>query len=159
MAVDFNKALNSAVESIERPPVPPVGHYVWQITKVPVMEKRGKDDMYQVVEFPLQAVSVFEDANDVDPDDLKAYGKVTGIRDRLTFMFDTTDDARFQQTLFRLKTFLKDHLKLDVNENTPLKEALNMAVNKRFVAPLSHRPDPQNPETLYTQVGRTAPFA
>lgn len=158
MAMDFNKALNTAVSAIERPPVPPIGHYVWQIAKVPVMEKRGQDDMYQIVEFPLKCVGVFEDANDVDPDELKAYGKASNIIDRLTFMFDTTDDAKFAQTLFRLRTFLKDHLLLEISDETPLKEALSMTANKRFIAPLSHRPDKNDPEVLYTQVGKTAPL-
>lgn len=158
MAMDFNKALTTAVESIERPPVPPIGHYVWHITKVPTMEKRGQDDMYQVVEFPLKAVKVFEDANDVDADELKAYGKVENITNRLTFMFDTTDEAKFAQTLFRLKTFLKEHARVDMDDKTALKEALNSAANKRFVGELRHRPDKQNPEVIYAEIGRTAPL-
>jgi len=158
MAMDFNKALSTKMEDVQRPPNPPIGHYVFQVAKVPAMtQKEGSD--YQIVEFSVKGVSVFEDANDVDADELKAYGKVTNILTRKTFLFNTTDDAAFATTLFQLRTFLADHLQIEGAQEMSMNEALNASVNKRFVGELRHRPDKNNPEVVYAEVGRSAPVA
>ena len=84
-AMDFNKALDVKASEVKAVPVPPIGHYVWQVTAIPAI---SDGEEWQSVEFRLQAVSVFEDANDVDADELKVFGNVTSIRNRKSFMFN-----------------------------------------------------------------------
>lgn len=155
MAMDFNKALDTKASEIERPPLPPIGHYVFQVTKVPVQRE---SEPWQFVEFNCRGVAVFEDADDVDADELEAFGKVTSIFTRKSFVFNTEDDAAFAQTLHQLKTFCLDHLKIEGGDKMTVKELLNASVNKQFVGQLNHRPNKNDPEQSFAEIGRTAPL-
>lgn len=159
MAVDFMKALDVKAKDVAPVPVPPVGHYIWQVTKVPQINTEGQ---WQRVTFPLRAVSVFEDANDVDPDELKAYGKVTNILINHSFMFDSQEgtEADLIQFQNRIKRFCVDHLKIEGGEDMSLRQLLNESVNKKVVGQLTHRPDKRDlsGETMQAGLGRTAPL-
>lgn len=153
--MDFTSALDRSVEEIKRPPVPPVGHYVWSITAHPEkedFESKKTGDTFDRLTFVVSAV---EARDDVDPDELEAYGNVAGYKTRKTFLFNTTEgkDTDFERSLFNLKRFL-EHCGLDLKGN--LSEALADSVGAQFVGELTHRPDPEDPEVVFAELGRTA---
>ena len=73
-------------------------------------------------------------------------------------MFSTTDEARFAQTLYNVKRFIEDHLKVDGAAKMDLKEALANCVNHQCLAGVKWRPDPKNAEVMYDEISRTAPI-
>lgn len=158
MALDFNKALDVKAEDVKPVPLPPVGHYLFQVTKVPTINTEGR---WQRVSFPVRAIGVFEDANDVDPEDLAAYGKVTNILQNVSFMFDSeegteTDLINFQN---RVMKFVRATLKAG-DDKMSLRQLLNEAVNKKFVGQITHGQDKRDAsgETMQANIGRTAPL-
>lgn len=156
MAIDFNKALDVKAADVKAVPVPPVGHYVFQVTAIPSQNTEGR---WHSINFPVRAVSVFEDANDVDPDALKDFGKVTSIVNRKSFMLDSeegteTDLINLQN---QIKRFCVDHLKIEGAEDMTLKQMLNASVNKRFVGQITHKPNKNDAEQMMANLGRTAP--
>lgn len=155
MAVNFNDIANQKLQEIEPVPLPPVGTYRWVVTKLPVQDaftskKSGVE--YDRINFLVKAVAPMED---VDVTDYK--GKVTDITDRVTFMFDKSDEVNFQRSLNRLKNFLTNHLKC-CDENSSIKEGLNASVNAQFLGVIQHRPDEQDPTVVRAQIGNTAPL-
>jgi hypothetical protein len=156
--LDFNAALDVKAEDVKPVPLAPVGHYVFAVTKVPQIVT---DQRWNRVSFPVRATSVFEDANDVDADDLAAYGKVTNIMNQVSFMFDSeegteTDLIQFQN---RVKNFVVNTLKAG-DMSMSLRQLLNEAVNKKFVGQITHAPDKRDAsgETMQANIGRTAPL-
>lgn len=145
---NFNDILNQTIESVERPALPPTGHYVMVISAVPRMDSRDKWD---IIDFPLKGVRADDD---VDPDLMKEYGAATSVTARQSFMFDKEDAASFDQTRFRLKKFLEDTLGID--PALTMKEALNAAVNKQVLVEINYRPDKNDPSILYTNVKSVA---
>lgn len=155
-AIDFNKALDVKASEVKAVPVPPVGHYIWQVKKVPEINTEGR---WNRVEFSVQAVGVYEDAGDVDMEELAAFGKVTSIQNRVSFMFDSEEGTEADMIAMqnRIKRFCADHLKIEGADDMSLKQLLNASVNKRFVGQLTHKPDKQDPETMRANIGKTAP--
>lgn len=149
MALNFAEVANKKVAEIERPPLPPVGTYRWRINKLPEQASVGKDNQWDVVNFNVQAVEALDN---VDMEDYK--GEVSGIFNRVSFMFDTQDEAKFEQTLFRLKTFLEKHLGLSAETVT---EALNDSVGAEFLGDIKWRQDKNDEEMFYAEIGKTAP--
>lgn len=150
MAVNFAEALAHGKDEIERPKNPPVGTYTFQITSIPKF--RSTDD-YDMVDFPCQAVAA---SDEIDPQELEEAGGFSATRNRFTFMFDKNDERRFQETEFRLKTFLTDHVQC-WDSGMSLKEALNASVNQRFNGATRLRPNQDNPDIQYFEITRTAP--
>lgn len=150
----FTEALDRKMEDIERPPNLPVGHYVWRITKHPEQDSIEAQSgiTYDTLTFQCVAVSAMQD---VDPDDLEAYGKIEGTPCRKQFMFDTSEDGktRFDQSLFNVRRFLGH---CGVDESLPMNEALLASVNGEFVGELKHRPDKNDPEVIYQEINTTA---
>ena len=99
--MDFLSSLDTKVSDIEKPKAPPVGTYIWKVSKVPVPATSASGE-YAIVEFLVQAVSAEED---VDPDDLEEFGAVAGIRSKVTFMAPTDADKKNEQekALFNIK--------------------------------------------------------
>lgn len=157
--VDFNKALDVKASEVKAVPLPPTGHYVWQVTTAGAINTEGR---WNSVRFPVKATGVFEDAEDVDADELKEYGKVTSITNSIVFMFDSeegteTDLIQFQN---RVKRFVADHLQVEGAEDMSLRQLLSAAVNKRFVGQLVHKQDKRDAsgETMQANIARTAPL-
>lgn len=151
----FSDALDRKLEEIKRPPNLPVGHYVWQISKHPEMDELDSQrtgTTFDRVTFQLTCLSA---TDDVDQDDLAAYGNVQGATQRKTFLFtrDESEKAAFDRSMFNLRRFLGH---LGVDENLPLSEALAASVGCQCLGELTHRPDPNDPEVIYAEVGRTA---
>jgi hypothetical protein len=155
--VDFTQALDVKVAEIERPPLPPVGHYIFKVSKPAVFGDVG-NGRFDTVDFVLQGV---EATDDVDQDDLASVGGPTAINLRHRFMFNKGDDeeskANANRTLFNLRTFLEKHLGMDI-EGITLKEAIDQAVGQQCMANVQLRPDRDNPEIVYAEIGRTAPI-
>jgi len=148
--MNFNDALNVKMEEIERPPLIPVGTYRAVVSKVPSTDTIAKG-AYDVLDFILKLV---EAQDDVDQDELKAYGPLTNAAVRHRFLFDTEDKSKFDRTLYNLKRFLEEHLKV---EGGSLKECINNARNQQCLVAVKWRPDKDDPEVQYNEVGRTAP--
>lgn len=152
----FSEALDRKMEEVKRPPVPPVGHYVWQVAKHPDHEEFDSKDgkHFERLTFSLRAVQAGED---VDPDDLAEFGNVAGFPNRKTFLFsnDEEDQAAFDRSMFQLRRFLEC---CGVDESVSIQEGLAAAVGGQFLGQLNHRPDPNDPEVIYAEVGNTAPL-
>jgi len=149
----FTDALDRSLEDVKRPPNPPIGHYVWQVSKHPdnsSFEAKSTGKTFDRVEFTVKIVSPMDD---VDPDDLADYGDVSGFTSRNSFLFDNEDEQAFERSLFNLKRFF-EHLGLTEGE---IAENLANSVGAQFVGELKHRPDPTDPEIVYAELGRTAP--
>lgn len=147
--MNFADALNVQIGSVERPPLPPIGTYDWQITKAPVMVTRGDFD---VVDISAQAVAI---TDDVDSDLATAYG-LKNIQARVSFLFDKNDEIKFKQTLFRLQTFLEEHVGLA--KGISIKEGLASCVHQRFRASTRITNGKDNPEEQFFNIDRTAPI-
>lgn len=151
---NFNDVLNKKLDDIEKPPLIPIGTYKAAVKKVPALDTIGKQSEYDVCDFQLQLIEPA--ADDVDLDELKKFGGCgphATIRRR--FMFNKNDQSAFDRTMYDLKRFLQDHLKVDA---TDLKEGLNNSVNQACLVTVKWRPDKENPETMYAEVARTAPI-
>jgi hypothetical protein len=147
---NFGDILTKTAESIERPPLPPKGTYVLVVTKAPDKQDRGE---YEAVDFPMKAVRPTED---VDADELKAFGSPNNILVRKSFLFNTKDEAAFKNTEFNLRNFLVEHLGLPAD--LTLKELMTMSVGKQCLGVIDYRPNKENPEIIYTDLKRTAPL-
>lgn len=157
MALDFNKALDVKAEDVKPVPTPPAGHYVWKVTKGSI---NADAEQWQSVRFNCQAVSVFEDANDVDPEDLAAYGKVTGIMSDKSFMFDKINGT--ETDLIRMQNDVKrfaEHCGVEDVEKKSLKQLISECQNKQFVGQLNLKPRKDNPEAMNANIGKTAPVS
>lgn len=150
----FSDSLDRRMEEVQRPVNPPIGDYIWNMPK-PYEAREieaGSGDTFDVVTFNAQIVQA---TDTVDPDELAEYGDVSGFRSRKTFMFNTTEgkEKEYEQTEFNLKRFL-EHCGIDV-DNMTMGEALAAAVGANFCGALNHRPDKNDPEVIYAEIGRT----
>lgn len=151
----FSDALDRKLEEIKRPPVLPIGHYIWQVEKHPEIDEFDSTKTgtkFERVTFSLTCVQA---SDDVDPDDLADYGNVQGSKNRKTFLFSNSPDdkASFERSMFNLRRFL-DHCGVD--ENLAMNEALAASVGTQVLGELTHRPDPNDPEVVYAEIGKTA---
>lgn len=151
MALNFADVAAKKVEDIERPPLPPVGTYRWSITKLPA-QSESKDGTWDIVEFQVRAVEALDD---VDMSDYK--GEVTGIVQRLAFMFNKNDEVEFEKSLYRLRTFLEKHVAC-ANDGDTIAQALNASVNGQFLGTIAWKQDPQDAENFFANISRTAPL-
>lgn len=147
----FSDVLTKSAESIERPPLPPKGTYLFVVNGQPKKTDRKE---YEVIDFPLKGVRPV--GEDVDMDEFKAYGgNANNILVRKSFLFNTQDEAAFKQTEFNLRNFLTEHLGLDAKLS--IKELMALSVNRQCLGVIDYRPNDQNPEILYVDLKRTAP--
>lgn len=149
----FSDALNRAAETIKRPPPLPVGHYVLQVTKMPDPPEQMNSKVGVLEKLTIQCQSV-SPHDDVDPDEIADYGNPAGVPLRLDFLFNTEDEAKFEGTLNRLKNFCAA-CGVNVEEGS-VSEWLTELPNAQFLGEVKHRPDPNDPDIIYTEVGRTA---
>ena len=151
-ALNFKDIANKKLEEVERPPLPPVGTYLFQVSKVPAIETLT-GDKWDVVDFPLKALAP---TDDVDADAIAAYGKVEKINLRHRFMFNKEDKVEFEASVFRLRQFLENTLKC-AEPSMSLTEALGQANGKQLLASVVWKADKQDPELMHANIGRTAP--
>lgn len=133
--VNFADALDQDVDSVEAAPVIPIGTYVWEVHKDFGTRKAGDD--WEVTFFPVKCVSPEED---VDEDELEAFGNPAGEIQRIEWMSPTAagkeGDRGRQNTLNRIKKFLVDVLQLD--ESGTMRELMAQAKGCQFIAQVSH---------------------
>lgn len=154
--MNFTDALNVNVAEIERPPLPPIGTYTWKVEKVEFGEV-GTANKFDTVDIRLQAI---ESGEDVSPSKLSDFGGLKMVKQRLRFMFPKAEGeeqkAQFERTMFNLRRFLEEHLKLDPNGT--LKQKLTECIGQVCLGDIKYRPDQNDPEVMYAEIGRTAPL-
>ena len=154
MSVNFAEALNQNVGDIERPKLPPMGTYQFTSMKQPdLREITSEKGSWDVCEFAMKALAP---TDDVDQAELAEYGPITSIVIRFSFMFDKNDPVKFASTMFRLRTFLEQHLQC-ASEGDTLKQALANSMNAVCLGTVQYRPDKNDKEIMYAEIGATAP--
>jgi hypothetical protein len=148
---NFADIAQQKVGEIERPPLPPVGTYRFQITKLPQSTTSG-DGKWDILTVPVRAL---EAQDDVDMSDYS--GEVTNITNQLKFMFNKEDEVEFEKSLFRVRTFFEKHVKC-ANEDDTIGQMLNNSVNQQFLGSIAWQQDRNDPEVFYANVARTAPL-
>lgn len=161
--MNFAEALNVKGADIERPPLPPLGHYLWNVKKVGYDE--SKDGKWDIVNFQCSPFDIGP-AGDVDPQALKDFGGLKLITLTKNFMFskDQTEEAKNSnaRTLFAMKQFIYEQM--GVEETKTLREAIDSAVGRKFLAPVQYREDkrqadlPEDQRDKFAEIGRTAPI-
>lgn len=151
----FSDSLDRKLEEINRPPNLPLGHYIWQVSKHPSIDEFDSSKTggkFERVTFQVTCVSA---SDDVDADELAAYGNVQGAQNRKTFLFSNSEDdkANFERSMFNLRRFL-GHCGID--EGMALNEAFAASVGQQFLGEITHRPDPNDSEIIYAELGKTA---
>ena len=151
----FADALNRSMDSIKRPPPPPLGHYLMQVAKVPSAPEPMSSAKFTGSKLTLN-VKVLAETEDVDPDELSEFGSVAGIPLRLDFIFneDPEETAKFEGALNRLKEFMRK-CGVDVDTERPLLECLGELANAQFIGQITHRQDPNDPMISYPEIGAT----
>lgn len=151
--MNFTQALDKSLDDVKRPAALPIGHYIWQITKHPeVSSFEGRDGtQFERVTFNVSCVAA---SDDVNPGALSAYGNVQGAMNRKTFLFSNSpdDQANFDRTMFNLKRFLGH---LGIGAGMSVSEGLAASIGQQFLGQITHRPDPNDPEVIYAEIGRT----
>lgn len=149
----FADALNRSHEDIRRPPPLPLGHYLCTCTKVPdpAEEMSSAKGTFEKLTIPVQVVSALDD---VEPDELSAFGNPSGTPLRIDFIFncDPAEEAKFEGTLNRLKEFL-DKAGVNVRQGT-MGEWLHELPGSQFIVEVGHRPDPNDAAIVYAEVKR-----
>lgn len=155
--MNFMDALNTKVGQIEKPKTVPIGTYLWKVVK-PHKERQISKGEWNVVDIPVCPFAVDELANDVDPDDLESYGALSQAGNQISFMFptDTAKSADFEKTLYALRKFLLDVLRVDGDDESTIKELLAKSVGCEFKAQASYRHDSGRDETFVDVKGYMA---
>ena len=157
--MNFNDISKMKVSEIERSPLIPVGTYEAVVSKIPSVGSIA-NGAFEALDFNMKLVRAHDD---VDKDDLKAYGGLGPMASvRRRFLFNTgdapEDKANFERTLFQVKTFLKDHLKVEGDSDAALNEMMNNAVNHRCNVFIRWRADKNDKEIMYAEIGSTGPI-
>lgn len=153
--MNFNDILETKVEDIQRPPLPPFGNYKFVVFKVPTIREQKANDgskTWDVVEFPLRAV---EAGPDVDMEQLRDFGDPKNIIQQKVFMFERGDENAMLTTLNSLKRFVTEHLNVDWPEGTAVKGILPRTVNAFCMGELNYQPDKKDPEIMYARLKST----
>lgn len=147
--MNFMDALNTRAGDIEKPKVVPVGTYLWKVVKAHKERQISKGE-WNVVDIPIVAYDVDGASNDVDLDDLENYGSLSQSGSQISFMFptDTAKGADFEKTLYALRKFLLDVLRVDGNDDSTIKELLAKSIGCEFKAQAVHRHDASRDETF-----------
>ena len=151
----FTEALDRNMDEIQRPPVPPIGHYLARVTKIPDPARVIDGKPFEILTVNLD---LLEPQEDVDEDDLNEFvekaGALQGTGVRYDFIFNTDPEekGKFEATLNRFKGFL-DNLGINVDEGT-LKSQMAEMPNSTCLVQLGHRQDPNDPEIVYAEIKR-----
>lgn len=162
--MNFADALNVKMGEIERPPLPPLGHYYWNIKKYTFGE--SGDKKWETVNFQCAAFDVAP-AGDVDTQALADFGGLKMVNITKSFMFskEQTEEAKTSngRTLYQLRQFLCEHVQ-SATEGDQLRKAIDSSINGKFLAPIQYREDkrtadlPEDQKVRFAEIGRTAPI-
>lgn len=158
MSANFMDALNTRVSDIEKPKLMPIGTYVWGINK-PHKESTSKDGKWFTIEIPCIPKMPYDAAEDVDADELAAFGPLKSAPNSIRFMLDVQAEGTVEQEkfLYNIKRFLVDTLRVEGEEDSTVKELLAKMVGSEFIAQAAHRHVPERDET-YCDVKNWAPM-
>lgn len=148
----FAEMLDRQAEEIQRPPVLPVGIYQVTINKQPEIDEINSKDgnVFDKITFPMQVQS----AASVDEDELESFGKVQGVPLRLDFIRTRDDDdPRQADTDFKLKSFF-GNCGLDTDGAT-MGQLMGSVIGQSVLVQVNHQMDRDDPEIVYTRVGRS----
>ena len=148
---DFASIANKKVTEIERPPLPPVGTYRWSITKLPAVTTTG-DGKWDILTVQVRALEALDDVEQSDYS-----GDITNITNQVKFMFNKEDEAEFDKSLFRARTFFEKHVKC-ASEDDTVGQMLNNSVNQQFLGTIAWQQDKNDPDLFYANIARTAPI-
>lgn len=128
MAVDFSKILQKQAETIEKPKPLPIGSYICVNPKLPEFKGVGQKET-PCAEFSL---TILVPSDDVDPDEIKAFGDIKGktIRHRM-FLTEGTE--------FRTKEELVNAFGIE-EAGKNLGQMFNETINKQVLVTVKHRP-------------------
>lgn len=150
---NFADIASKRVEEIEKPPLPPVGTYRWQITKLPETSK-SNDEKWEFLRVPCRAVEAMDNV------DMDGYaGEVSGIVMSVSFVFNTEDEAEFEKTEWRMRQFFEKHVGC-AEAGMTVGQMLNASVNGQFLGDVAWRQDKRDDtgETMQADISRTAPL-
>lgn len=148
---NFADIASKPMGEVERPPLPPVGTYRWSITKLPASSTTN-DGKWDILTIQCRALEAMDD---VDMTDYS--GDVTNITNQIKFMFNKEDEAEFEKSLYRVRTFFEKHVKCASEEDT-IGQAMNNSVNQQFLGTIAWQQDKNDPEVFYANIARTAPI-
>ena len=158
MSTNFLDVLNTQTKDIEEPLNLPEGTYIWKVSKVHT-ERTTNDGAWYILNIPVVPVAPYDDADDVDPAELEAFGDLRGGANTIRFMFPTAQDeenAR-KRTQNNLRRFLVQTLGIfDTGEET-LKELMGQMIGLEFLAQAHHRHDIER-ETTFVDVKNWMPL-
>ena len=147
-----NDLLDQKAEEIKRPPNPPEGHYRFEVSRDHAVRETGGD--WTFIEIPVQAKAAQED---VDPDELEAFGRgADNIRARVSFgqSSNEADTATNEDNAWRMQEFLK-HCGLDPEPDESLRSQLGRAKGAQFIGKLVLEADRNDPEIKRVRLTRT----
>lgn len=146
----LSEMLDRKAEEIKQPPLLPPGIYLMQGTKHPDLEE-VRDTSFERVTFQMKVIAPSE----VDAAALEEYGNVVGAPARKQFLYDTDPDKKAEREtrLNQIKGFLTAAGVFP--EGSTLREAFANYPGSQFLAEVTHRPDKNDPERFYLEVGRT----
>lgn len=136
--VNFLDALNTqAVSEIEKPKAMPKGTYSFTIAKVPE-NSTTNDGEWSSVNFSAKVLAPQED---VDADELEAFGDPAGRLMRVSFMAPTDPDkkADIDQALYNLRRFLTEVLQVEASDEETLSLLMAKSPNHQFLGKVTHR--------------------
>lgn len=150
----FADVLDRKAEEIKRPKPLPAGHYILAVAAHPETGEIS-DGKFDTLTFQMTVVQAL---NDVDPDELEAFGNIVGQRVRKQFLFNTdpAEEVAFTRSLNNVKAFLQ-HCEIGFTDDMQVNEGLAACVGAQVKGEVIHRADKNDPEVIYTEVGRTAP--
>ena len=148
---NFGSVLDRAPTTVERPKTFPIGTFVWLVKGLPRFDKSAKKGT-EFVEFTLQCQS----AQEVDEESLEAFlTKPDGSKSKLSEKTMKVTYYLPENSLFRLKDFLK-HCGFDVDdEGSTLRQMINETPGCSIVATIKHTPS-NDGEAMYANIDRTA---
>lgn len=156
---NFMDALNTKVSDIEKPKLMPVGTYIWAVNK-PHKESTSRDGKWFTIEIPCIPKMPYEEAEDVDADELANFGPLKSAPNSIRFMLDLQAEGTIEQDkfLYNIKRFLLDTLRLEGEDDSTIKELLAKMVGAEFIAQAVHRDVPERNET-FCDVKNFAPLS
>lgn len=148
--MNFTDTLDKTADQIEKPPLLPVGEYVWAVEKTPsIIDK----EEWEIVEYQCRCVEPMES---VDADALQDFIAKTGAlskqRQRNAFLFSKTDAGAFARTEYNHKQFLTNTLKCWDESTETLKQGMAKSVNRQFIGSIKWTGGE------YANLGKTAPL-
>lgn len=154
MAIDVAAVLGSAkLEEIEKPKPLPEGNFQAKINKHFYEEVKMKDgDVKLKAVYQVEPVMAYDN---VDEEELTAFGDLKKAKLRVEFWFDPKPGADNQSVQWRVKNFLTDHVGLELDGAVSLEQAMPMAVNNYVGITVKHTRDEKKPDSVFANVEST----